>query len=814
MRERNLAHARRVVESELPPEKIAPYVRHVDDKTIALEDGSVMRVWRLRGLPAEALSQVIVNQVAIAHNSALRSLAHGRAALWTHLVRRRLEPIAARATNAPAFVEELYGRYEAALSGNRLYQNTFYVSLVVKAAPLPVGLFHAWVTGKRKTQAATDADLELIDDLGTRMETLLAPYGVRPLRLVERDGLLFSEPAEALRSVLTGRHEAVPLVRGDLGRSMMNFRPILTGSALEVRDAGSARFAGMVSIFDYPARTRLGMLDRVAEAPFELVLTQSFTFLQKAKAHAMFEKRRRQMENVGDKAVTQAALLIEASDEMENGAFCVGGYHLTLTAFEADVKALPKTMSAARGLLSDAGIVAAREDLSLIESWIGQLPGNFKHMAPRRAEAITSQGFADLCPYHSFSEGRDKGVHWGYPVAYLRTSAASRYAFNFHVRDVGHTLVLGATGAGKSVLLTFMLSGLMRLNASVVLFDKDRGAEVFIGVNGGRYLRLHLGVPTGAAPFKAMDVYTERYRAFLVALVQRLVSDDPRSLTAEDKTRIETAVRSVERMPRQLRGIGAIAANLGGVGANDIGRRLQRWCRGGELGWVLDAEEDLLPFEAGTGRVLLGFDLVEILKSDEAREPLLMYLFERLDQMVDGRRLVWAVEEFHAALNDASVRRQVDNALRTWRKRNGMAILVSQNPGDAVRSEIGETLVLQTPTKIYLPNPEARREDYVGKLSCLDREFDLIQRLGITSRKFLVCQRDPDTASSDGGAALTGGLAASVLCDLDLRGFDKYLRALSPQAERGDYAAWDRAQESGGDTASLWHRFCEEGGLS
>jgi type IV secretion system protein VirB4 len=802
----------RVGKSELETERFVPYVRHVDERTVALDSGAVMRIWRLDGLPAESLDQVVVNQMANAHNHALRAMAHERCGLWTHLVRLRQRSVETRAVATTPFVDELVAGYEASLAGERLYKNTFYVSLVVTPEAISLGPLAALWAGK-KVAAVANEDVEMLADLSVRLEALLKPYGVASLGIAECGGTLFSEPSGALRQILTGREDRVPLTNGDLGRAVMSFRPIFGRDAVEIREAASSRYVGMVSIGEYPARTRLGMLDSLGQAPCQLVMSQSFKFLSRPSARALMTRRQNQMASAGDLAVTQAELLTDAVDRLESGEFCFGQHHMTVAVIEKKLKKLPAAIAQVRRILSDAGMLAMREDLSLIESWFAQLPGNFKHRV-RRAEGISSQNFAAMSPYHSFPVGRTAGVHWGAPVTYFRTSAASRYAFNYHVRDVGHALILGATGAGKSVLLNFTLAGLHRLGASIVLFDKDRGAEVFVGVNGGTYLSLRLGKPSGAAPFKAMDEYTDRYRTFLAMFVQRLVEDGSGSVTADDKVRIEEAIRSVERMPLRLRGMDALRANLGGVEAGSIGRRLQRWCRGGELGWVLDCEEDVLPFELGRKTCLIGFDLSEILRANEAREPLLMYFFERLDRMVDGRRLVWAVEEFHAALNDPTIRRQVDDALRVWRRRNGMAILVSQNPADAIKSEIGETLLQQTPTKIYLPNPSARKEDYVGRLNCLEREFELIQSLGITSRKFLMCQRDPDVRSDDIGAALTGGQAASVLCDLDLGKFEKYLRALSPQAERGDFARWDKVRASGGDAAALWARFCAEGGFS
>ena len=218
-------------------------------------------MWRVRA-SAESLDQLVINRMAMAHNHALRSMAHERAALWTHLVRLNQTAMPARETTVSAFVDELFGKYEGALAGERLYANALYVSLVINPRPLRLGAFSAMLTGRTKTQAIDPTDLELLEDLSTRLEALLRPYGVKTLEVMERNEALFSEPAAALRSILTGVEARSS--SGDLGRSLMTFRPIF-GLSIEIREANARRFVGMVSVSEYPARA-LGMLDRLASA--------------------------------------------------------------------------------------------------------------------------------------------------------------------------------------------------------------------------------------------------------------------------------------------------------------------------------------------------------------------------------------------------------------------------------------------------------------------------------------------------------------------------------------------------------------------
>lgn len=789
--------ADRVAATEIDVSTYVPYVRHVDETTVALASGALLRMWRLEGLPWESVDQVVLNRMAETLNNGLRSLAHERLALWTHVVRLRQSVEPSEQAEGLPFVSDLMDAYESRLGGERLYRNHLYISMVVTPTLSGLGPMAAFRRLRGQGAAVDPADVELLDDRALNLEALLRQYRPRVLGIKRRRGALFSQPAQALRRILSGSDERVGLTRGELGRAIMNFRPIFGPEAIEIREATDRHFIAMLSVGEYPAQTRLGMCDGMLSAQCQLVVSQSFRFIAKATARELFGRRQNQMASAGDKALTQAELLQDAADELESNAWCVGQHHMSVAVIEDDAKALGASLAVARRLVSDAGIVASREDLSLIHTYFAQLPGNFRFRV-RRAEGITSKNFAFLSPLHAYPAGRREGLHWDRPVAEFRTSALARYAFNYHVRDVGHSLILGATGAGKSVLLNFTLAGLMRAGATPIIFDKDRSTELFVGVNGGRYLSLRVGQETGAAPLKAQERYSDRYRSFLAKLIGRLVSGPGKPLTAEDSRRIVQGIAGLELMPAAQRSMSALRAHLGGTDADSIGERLVRWCRGHELGWVLDGEADHLSFGA-VDCPILGIDLTELLRSGDAREPLLMYLFERLDEAVDGRRLVWAVEEFHAALGDPTIRAQVDDALRTWRKRNAMAILVSQNPTDAINSDIGASLVQQTPTKLFLPNPSARREDYVDKLNCLDREYRLIAGLGITSRKFLVRQSDPDEV---------GALSTSVLCDLDLHGLERFLSVLSPQAERGDFARWDRVRAAG--ASDLWHRFTEE----
>ena len=116
------------------------------------------------------------------------------------------------------------------------------------------------------------------------------------------------------------------------------------------------------------------------------------------------------------------------------------------------------------------GVVAVREDLNQEAAWWAQLPANFSYVA--RQGLISSVNFAGLFSAHNFPSGQTHKVHWGIPISLLETTSQTAYFFNFHEDDVGNFTVIGPSGAGKTVLLTFLLAQARRFDPQIVYFDK------------------------------------------------------------------------------------------------------------------------------------------------------------------------------------------------------------------------------------------------------------------------------------------------------------------------------------------------------
>ena len=197
--------------------------------------------------------------------------------------------------------------------------------------------------------------------------------------------------------------------------------------------------------------------------------------------------------------------------------------------------------------------------------------------------------------------------------------------------------------------------------------------------------------------------------------------------------------------------------------------RLARWCEvcRGDYSWAFDNPTDTVVPRL-TGRAVIGFDVTEFLNHASVRSPITLYLFHLVRQLLDGRRLVCWMDEFWRLVADPAFESFAKDGPKTWRKLNGVMCLATQSPSDVLNSAISRTLIEQTPTKIFFPNSDADFHEYTEGFGLTEREFRLIkEQLEPGSRMFLVKQSHQ-----------------SIVCQLDLRGFESELAVISGRAEQ------------------------------
>jgi len=760
-----------------------PMIAHADDRTVILKGGMLMQVVLLDGFPFETAETDELNYRLAVRDTMLRGACNARIALYHHIVRRRTAVELAGAFEDP-FSRWLDQRWRRRIGEKSLYVNDLFLTLVYRPSLGKVGILDRVTDRARRSSrdggAARERDIRTLDAVREGLIASLKPYGPRTLQRYDGAGGRCSEPFEFLSLILNGDLNPVVEPRGPASHHLPYKRLSFGVEAFESKGAGDASFGAVLSMKEYPASTTPGMLDGLLRLPIDMVVTESFSFIDRQIAQERIDLALRRLRAADDDTMTLRRGLMSAKDDAASGGAAFGEHHMSVMVRAPSISALNAAASSVQAAITDIGAIAVREQLGLEPAFWAQFPGNFDYIA-RRA-LISSGNMAGLCSLHGFPIGSPEGNHWGPAITVFETTSATPYYFNFHQGDLGNFLVIGPSGSGKTVVLNFLTAQAQKVAPRTVFFDKDRGAEIFLRAIGGTYEVLRHGAPTGFNPLQLPD--SGGARAFLRALIAQLARGPGGPLSPDELTVVAEAVDANFDQPMELRRLRYFRELLGGMRrpeAGDLAQRIARWCAGGEFAWLFDNAQDRLSTEAR----VLGFDMTELLDSPEIRTPAMMYLFRRIEERLDGSPTLIVIDEGWKALDDEIFGARLKDWLKTIRKRNGVVGFCTQSARDALDSRIASAIREQTAAQIFMPNPRASEEDYGAGFGLTAHELDIVRSLPEESRCFLI------KAGTD-----------SVVARLDLSGEPEALRVLSGRERT--VRALDDLRARVGDAPHRW----------
>lgn len=755
-----------------------PYSALASSHNIRTSEGDMLSVVKLAGAAHEAAD---VEEVFAWHESLhgmLLNIAAPDLAIWRHTFRREIEAYPKGEPHS-FFASEFNERYRDHFTRERMMVNDLYLTFVLKGPPRVLSLF-----GKASQLKREDVIRE-INEQSARLDELvegalanLSRYSPQRLGNYEHASNTYNSALEFLGELVNGTWSRVPLPRGRIADALPTSRLSFGVESGESRGPVSSKVFAMVSITEYPEVTETGLLNQLLSLPFEFVATQSFTLFPKQKAADLIARQERKLINTKDAAESQIDALRLAADDVASNRVGIGEHHLSVLVSADDETQLVKRISQVAANLGDAGFTVVREDLALEAGYWAQLPANFKYR-PRPAP-ITTRNFAGLIALHNYPVGQASNNEWGPALMVVKSTSGGPYFLNLHLpkrgvradslseedeadqRVPGNTFLCGPTGAGKTVVQGSLITMAEKYRPTTFTFDKDNGLEVLIRALGGQYRSLRIGEPTGFNPFQAPD--SPQHRAFLEALVTYCATAGG-MLSAKVQFDIANAVRSTMELPFESRRLAVCRQFLDPSETEGAYVRLGRWCGpDGPLAWVLDNPRDTLNL---SGTRHFGFDVTHFLGADEVRVPIIMVLFNAMESLIGKTRTMVNVAEFWKVLQDPWLESKVEDLLKTIRKRDGILFLETQSPRDAINSRISHTVIEQCVSQIYLPSPKAKKADYCEGFGLSDREFEIVKH-------------EMPNANLRGFLFKQG--ATSVVCELNLKGFDEELAVLSATA--------------------------------
>ncbi len=398
-------------------------------------------------------------------------------------------------------------------------------------------------------------------------------------------------------------------------------------------------------------------------------------------------------------AANQAQDADVALQDLQGGGCGAGYVTLTITLSDPDEAKLNEAVRAVQQVTDGLGFVTAVETVNAVEAWLGSLPG--QPYADLRRPILMTPNLAHLLPLSAVWAGEAHNAHLdGPPLLLAATDGATPFRLNLHHGDVGHTLIVGPTGAGKSVLLGLLAAQWRRYpNARVVMLDSGRSCRALTLGLDGAFLDL-MGEDGAVAlqPLRGVDDPLERAwaRDWLVDLFARAgIAIDPAL-----KDEIWRALGVLAARPAAQRTLSVLAGLLQDQA---LRQALEPFTHAGPYGALLDAETD-----PALNADMLALEMGEVLRAPDALAAILPALVRALERGFDGRPTLLILDEAWAYLRDQTFAAQVQAWLKTLRKRNVAVVFATQELADVEGSAIAATILEACPTRIFLANERAR----------------------------------------------------------------------------------------------------------
>lgn len=701
------------------------------------KDGSFQRSFRFRGPDLESATEAELISACARANNVLKRFGNGWA-LFFDVERREaaVYPESDFPDAASWLVEQ--ERRAAFLGEGAHFESRYHLTLVW--LPAPDGAEAAGRTLVERPDSGTGRDwrgalAHFIAETDRALD-LFASF------MPEVHALDDSETLTFLHGTVSTRLQAVAVPKTPIYLDALLVDTPLTGG-LEPRLGD--HHVRTLTILGFPSMSRPGILDALNHQDFAYRWVTRFLALDKGDATKALTKIRRQWFNKRKSitALLREVMYNQPSQLLDTDADnkvvdadlalqVLGGDHVafgylttTITVMDTDRASVEDKVRQVERIIGGLGFTCIREGVNAVEAWLSSLPGQV--YANVRQPLVHTLNLAHVMPLSSVWAGPRRNAHLaGPPLLHASTAGSTPFRLSTHVGDVGHMLVVGPTGAGKSVLLALIALQFRRYaDAQVYIFDKGFSARAAVLAMGGAHHALGMG--TGASdtlafqPLRGIDDAAER--SWAAEWISALLAHEKVLVTPEVKDAIWSALGSLASAPVEERTLTGLVLLLQ---SNALRTALGAYTLDGPYGRLLDAAEQQFTFAD-----VQCFETEALMGQAGVVAPVLTYLFHRLEERFDGRPTLLILDEAWIFLDHPLFAARIREWLKVLRKKNVAVLFATQSLADIASSSIAPAILESCPQRILLPNDRAiepqGREAYV-RFGLNERQIELVSR--------------------------------------------------------------------------------------
>lgn len=702
-----------------------PWFAMVAPGIIKNDDESFMRVFKYRGHDIDSVDDQALMGIIARINNYFRRYGNG----WCFYVEaRRFKTYTRTVRKFPDKVcQDMEAERQAHFNSGDFYDTEYYFTIqwlpVSAKTNKVVKFFYADEgetenTYKNKLKEDLEFFVNETDKFYDGFEREL--YECRPLNPEET--LTYLHSCVSLKNYRV-RMPANPVCLAD---SLCD-TPFYGGNEPVLGDGNEQVKLGIYSIRSFPELSYPGMLDEFNRTGLEFRWVTRFICYDKEESKSVFEKKRREWKasekDIGtmvkewvtrqDSTLTDTASLMRSSDADEalvelTNEYCSFGYmtsHVIVSG--RNDKELVKKCREIERIFQNQGFVARKESHNACAAWFGSIPGN-AYADPRR-DFISSLNLCHLLPLSSVWTGDKMCRHLKTPaIAQVETEGSTPFYLNLHVGDVGHSIVVGPTGSGKSVFLNFLETQIRSVpKARIYVFDKGGSSRVMAAMWQSKFYDLGNEEVNSASfqPLRYID--DENEKIWASEWIQEIIAQEGVQIDPAIKTAIWDALELLAGNKPENRTVSGLLIYVQDM---KIRSALQPFViathgisdTAGAYGKLFDNNEDSLKLGA-----YQSFEMGELMNKRNAVIPTLSYLFHRIEKDCDGSPTFIILDECWTFLDNPIFAMKIREWLKTMRKNNVSIIFATQNLEDIRNCSISSAIIESCATRFFLPNVQA-----------------------------------------------------------------------------------------------------------
>ncbi|AHX05221.1 VirB4 family type IV secretion/conjugal transfer ATPase [Ehrlichia chaffeensis] len=705
-----------------------PAACHYDENTILNKDGELVQIIKIEDY---VLTHYVNDKDlrTVVRNSIVNSVEVPEVSFWIYTVRKPHKfDFARKSIND---VSDALGSAHLNNIGQRVtYINELYIAVVTNHLPESMkgvlgALSFSYVKNKHKDFLKNKIDR--LNKVTASILENLKKFEVRKLGLIVIDKeKVRSELIEFLYYLTMMHHKECFLDMVDISGICSHCSISMGFNTFKISCDNNQRFGAILAIKDYQD-SPLDAVDECLQQDYGFIVVEIIKFAKSKNALKLFQKQATFLECSNDFQLRKLSNIDDfvSVDPNSNLSFCERKINFVIMS--DTLPQLHNNIDRAVNSLSSLGIICVRCDLSMEDDFWAHLPGNFSYILNFRYTLIKYACAFSLL--HYFPSGALQGNKWGQAITMFFSNKGKPYFFSFHVFDKGHTLMVGSPQSSVTMLLNFLLSESMQLNARIVLLDYTGKSIVFVKAMGGQYYRADHRRDYQEMSFNFFQVEdTALNRRIVTGVLQRMLN--VKNITEEVNSAIDRIVNDLFTLPLESRTINSIADHVSTLGSN-----ASQWLNNGEFAHLLKEDANI-----DWAAEVLGLNIGILFSKPQCASVIVYYFLHALINYLDGSPTVLVIDEAWILDYVFTSDQEFDEWIEMMNKLNVVVVFAGENIPAIISSNIICRFNQHVETQVFMPNSVSTNKMYMRAFNLSKSECNTMFQMPSQEGYFFVKQ--------------------------------------------------------------------------